>query len=312
MFHTITTHNLIWPAEVEVENHLMKDIEEDLRKMFAFVTFCAPGLSRSKRAEHFIRGRKYGDEKKNQVGIGRWNLKGSYKTKSENKDEDYKQPRIPIEQLIQEDQESIQRHNNSPHPNQKLFPGKTRWQVLLENMNPDLSRPQKHKLLRYLGIKTETSIRNNDFTQVMYEKYAIDNLSTISRLKPHNYNVEAFYIPDKSGNIEEVYLYQGDTFITKATKIEKYNEAKVERTERDEQIRRDQAKRQAHFFKVEKDGIAEKIVRKLDSIPADHMISIPDDIIIVPPPVARDENKDLEDLIREYDGWGQDAAIDQI
>ena len=312
LFHTININDLVWPAEVEVENHLMKDIEGDLRKMFAYVSFCAPGLSRSKRAEHLIRSKKYGDEKKNQVGIGRWNQKGPYKTKSENKDEEYKQPRIPLEQLIQEDKESIERHNHELHPNQKLFPGKTRWQVLVENMNPDLGRPQKHKLLRFLGLRTETSIRNNDFTQVMYEKYAIDNLSSISRLKPHNYNVEAFYVPDQSGNIEEVYLYQGDTFITKATKIEKYNEAKVERTEHDEQIRTDQAKRQAHFFKVEKDGIAEKIVRKLDSIPADQMIISPKEVIIVPEPIVRDENEELEDLIRQYEGWGGEAAIDRI
>jgi len=312
MLHTINDHNLVWPGEVEVENHLMKDIEEELRKMFAYVTFCAPGLSRSKRAEHVIRSKKYGDEKMHQVGIGRWNLKGAYKTKSENKDEDYKQPRIPIEQLIAEDKESIQRHNNDLHPNQKMFPGKTRWQVLVENMNPDLSRPQKHKLLRYLGHRTETSIRNNDFAQVQYEKYSIDNLSAITRLKPHNYNVEAFYVPDASGNIDEVFLYQGDTFITKATKIEKYNEAKIERTERDEQIRTDQAKRQAHFFKTERDGIAEKITRKIDMIPAEQLLPQVQNVEIIPEPAGRDENQDLDDLIKQYEGWGTKQAIERL
>ena len=302
MYRTLDTNNLMWPGEVEVENHLMKDIAEDMNGMFSYVTFCAPGLSRSKRAEHKIHSLKYGDEKKHQVGIGRWNQKGAYKTKSENKDEDYKQPRLPVETLIADASESNNRFNNALHPNQKMFPGKTRWQVLVENMGPDLSRPQKHKLFRYLGLRTETSIRNNDFATVMYEKYAIDNQGAISRLKPNNYNVEAYYVPDTDGNIGEVYLYQGDTFITRSTKIERYNEAKMERTEHDEQIRTDQAKRQAHFFKTEKDGIAEKITRKIDLITPEPDIykNIIPEIVQVPEPDPQGGNTEVDRWIDEY------------
>ena len=267
MYRTISRHGLMWPGEVEVENHLMKEISDDLNAMFGYVTFCAPGISRSKRAEHKIRAKKYGDEKMHQVGIGRWYGKGAYKTKSENKDEDYKQPRIPVEVLIAEDRESVNRFNHSPHPNQKMFPGKTRWEVLTENQNPDLGRPQKHKLFRYMGLRTNTSLRNNDFVTVQYEKYSIDALQAINRLSPNNYTVEAYYVPDHDGNIGEVFLYQGDTFITRATKIDRYQEAKIERTGQDEEIRTSQAKRQAHFFKVEREGIDTKINRGLEIIP---------------------------------------------
>jgi hypothetical protein len=294
MFRTIKTHNLMWPGEVEVENHLMSELSEDLNAMFSYVTYCAPGLSRSKRAEHKIRSKKYGDEKKYQVGIGRWNQKGAYKTKSENKDEDYKQPRLPVETLIAEDRESIQRFNHAPHPDQKMFPGKTRWQVLVENMNPDLGRPQKHKLFKYLGLRTETSIRNNDFATVMYEKYAIDNQGAIARLKPNNYNVEAYYVPDPDGKIDEVYLYQGDTFITRSTRIERYNEAKMERTPDDERIRTDQAKRQSHFFKTEREGIAEKVTRKIDLVTPVDYSNIEPEILYIADPVRPEDN--LEEL----------------
>lgn len=303
MYQVINEQNLMWPGEIEVENHLMRDIEEDLRKMFPYVTFCAPGISRSKRAEHKIRAKKYGDEKMNQVGIGRWSGKGPYKTKSENKDEDYKQPRIPLDQLIADDKESIHRFNHSLHPNQKMFPGKTRWQVLTENVNPDLGRPQKHHLFRYMGLRTRTSIRNNDFVQVMYEKYAIDNQASIGRLKPNNYEVEAFYIPSPEGSIGEVYLYQGDTFITRASKIERYNEAKIERTEEDERIRTDQAKRQAHFFKREKDLLEEKITRKLEFLPGEiisgeilaEIEPVPVDI-----PDAEEQEEDYMELAKNW------------
>ncbi|MBS4057790.1 MAG: hypothetical protein KGZ82_10780 [Bacteroidales bacterium] len=273
MYRNLEANNLMWPAEVEVENHLMKDIEEELRAMFAYVTFTAPGLSRSKRAEHLIRGKKYGDEKRHQVGIGRWNGKGAYKTKSEGKDEDYKQPRLSIERLDAEERESISRYNHSLHPNQKMFPGKTRWQVLVENINPDLGRPQRYKLTRYLGLSTQTSLRNNDFVTVQYEKYAIDSYSVLTHLKANNYSVQAYYVPGADGIINEVYLYQGDTFLSRAARVEGYNEAKAERTPADEAVRQSQAVRQARFFKMEREGIEGKILRNIEIIESSKMAS---------------------------------------
>lgn len=311
LYRTINTHNLVWPGEVEVENHLMRGIEPELKAMFAFVTFGIPGSSRQKRAEHLHRAKKYGDEKSHQVGIGRWYGKGPYKVKSNNKDEEYKQPRLPLEQLIQEDRESVERFNNELHPKQKLFPGKTRWQVLVENQNPDLGPVQKFKLFRYMGIRCETSIRNNDYCQVMNAKYSIDQQGSIARLKPNNYQVEAYCIPDPDGNVGECFLYQGDTFITRATRIERYNEARIERTDKDEEIRTAQSKRQAHFFKVEKEGIEEKVTRKLEII-SPEQVDIKDEVVIVPEPVAEEEES-LDDLIQHYSSEHmKDRAINEI
>ena len=309
MYRFIDANHLVWPGEVEVENHLMKDIEEDLNGMFQYVTFCAPGLSRSKRAEHKIKAFKYGTEKRSQAGTGRWNGKGAYKTKSEGKDEDYKQPRLSVERLTADDLEAINQFNHALHPNQKMFPGKTRWQVLAENMNPDLSRPQKHKLYRYLGYGTETSIRNNDFARVQYEDYAIDNQHSIGRLKPNNYGVEAYYMPDADGNIGEVFLYQGETFISKATKIERYNEAKIERTVRDEELRTGQAKRQAHFFKTEKDNIEKKITRKIAHVEHTDFDAIKPAIV---QPLQEPE-MDIDALVQEYSGaWMKERSINEL
>lgn len=273
MYRTIESNNLMWPGEIEVENHLMREIEDDLKAMFTYVTFTAPGISRSKRAEHAIRALKYGSEKRSQEGIGRWNAKGAYKIKSENKDEEYKQQRIPEEVLRAEADEAIAFHNNSLHPDQVRFKGKTRWQVLVENMHPDLGRPLKYKLFKHFGFKTETSLRNNDYVRVQYQNYAIDTYNVLKRMKPNNYNVEAYYVPDEDGNINEVYLYQEDVFLTRATMIERYNEAKMERTERDEEIRLQQAKRQAHYFKRERER-AEAVVKKVTTIDAENYKAI--------------------------------------
>ena len=311
MYRTLDKNHLMWPGELECENHLCRDIEDQLRDMFAFVTFTTPGVSRNKRAEHFIRGKKHGDEKRNQVGIGRWNGKGAYKTKSESKDPDYKQPRLPIEQLIAEDIESVKRYNNSLHPEQKKFKGKTRWQVLVENMNPDLSRPQKFRLMKHLGRPTETSIRNNDYCMVQYEMYEIDNLESIFKLKPNNYNVTAYYMPELSGNIPEVFIYQGNTFIGKATKAERYNEAKIERTQEDERIRTDAAKRQAKFFKFEKEETGKKISRKLKPYEA---VPVPETVEIVNDSPIDDEltPERLEQLERYYTTGVKERALESI
>jgi hypothetical protein len=320
MYRTLDTNGLMWPGEVEVENHLMSGIRKELESMFTYVTFCAPGISRSKRAEHNIKSKKYGDEKRNQVGIGRHNQKGPYKTKSENKDEDYKQPRLPVATLIQDDLDSIRRHNAELHPDQKRLRGKTRWQVLIENQHPDLGRPVKSLLMRYIGLRTETSIRNNDFVRVQYQDYAIDNLMNLNRLKPNNKEVVACYLPppapSKGGEytIPEVWLYQDETFIGRASLIEKYNEAKMERTEEDERIRTEQAKRQAHFFKVEKDLIAEKVTRKLGVVSTGFGSAQPSKyfedmkVEIIPEPEER--KVDLDKLVEQYSGGWYEIGIE--
>lgn len=314
MYHTIKNNELMWPGEAEVENFLMKDMEDTLRAIFAHVTFCAPGLSRSKRAEHKIRAKKYQDERRHQEGIGRWNGKGVYKVKSQGKDDEFKQIRLSVEQLDAEERESIHRFNHSLHPDQVKFPGKTRWQVMLENMHPDLGRPHNYKLARHIGGKTSTSLRNNDFVRVQYENYAIDSYEVLRRLKPNNYQVDAYYLPEPDGSIGEVYLYQDGVFLTRASIIERYNEAKMERTERDEEIRTSQAKRQANFFKREKDLVAGKINRKLEVIPTYQIQEVEEmeAVVVHHTPINRDE-VDLEAAFAKYnpETW-QNKSITEL
>ncbi len=266
MYRFIVRHNLKWPAELECENHLMRDIEDSLHRLFPFITFTTPGISRNKRAEHMIRGKKYGDEKKYQEGIGRWNAKGkAFKIKSPNKDEDYKQPRLPLEQIIADEYESIKRYNHEPHP---LHKGKTRWQVLMENVHPQLIEPNPAIILHEIGNKTDTSLRNNDYLRVQYENYAIENYGILSKLQPNNYSIEAYYLPDDKGEITEVFMYQGDNYLGRATRIERYQEAKIERTKRDEQIRMEQSKRQAIYHSMEK-KLKQQKFRKVEIVRAE-------------------------------------------
>ena len=75
MFQLIDRQGWNCPAEVEVEHHLLGNCAYGLMRagvVFPFVRWCNPGNSQEKRAEHFNRAKKYGVEKRSQVGIGRW------------------------------------------------------------------------------------------------------------------------------------------------------------------------------------------------------------------------------------------------
>ena len=311
MYATLNSHGMVWPGEVEVEHHLMSSISDELSLMFAHNTFCAPGLSRGKRAEQGVRAKKYEDEKRHQTGIGRWYGKGAFKTKSANKDPEYKDERLPFARLIADDIESINRHNNALHPDQKRFGGKTRWQVLAENQNPQLAAAQPHLLMRYLGKSTKTSITNNTYLKVQYATYAIESYAVIKRLKPGNYEVEARWLRDADGGMDEVYLYQDDKYIGMAMKEERYNEAKIERTGKDEEIRTRQAKRQATFHKELKEE-REKKYRKVAVFAANtnyHDTLQPEILAVTPDAQPEPNDEPLANYDPEY--WVQKALRDR-
>jgi hypothetical protein len=301
MYRNLEENRLMWPIELEVENHLMRSIEQELKQMFGFVTFTNPGTSKSKRAEHFIHAKKYQDERRNQIGIGRWYSKSkAYGVKNANKDPEYKEPRLPKEQIIAEDKESIMRFNSDLHPDQKKFPGLTRWQVLEQHQNPDAGRAEKYKLFRFMGQRTETSIRNNDFVTVQHEAYGIDSFEVLGRLKSNNYKVEARYVRRSDGSISEVFLYQDDKFITRAGLIERYNEAKAERTATDETIRQQQAIRRGRFHRFENENLSEKVNRRVAIIeePKDYSAIEAQQV----PASAPEQDQDIDSLISRYTG----------
>lgn len=241
------------PMEVEVENHLVNKFFGDLSAMFPYLRVCAPGNSQEKRAEHFNRYVKYQIEKNNRPGIGRWWLGSKYnRVPLDRVDDGFKQKMKPADQLIIDDIQDTIEYNNSLHPNQKLYPNKTRMEVLRENLNPNLPQLNKSFLYKYIGYDTATSIVRNMFVQVQYAKYILPNPQVLDKLQSNNREVTAYYMPDDDGNISEVYLYQNGEYICTAEKLETYNEAQAERTEKDEIARLKQDKYIAQFDKYVK------------------------------------------------------------
>jgi len=273
MFQLIDRQGWNCPAEVEVEHHLVGNFADGLMRagvVFPFVRWCNPGNSQEKRAEHFNRAKKYGVEKRSQVGIGRWYARLEANRPKVEKIYDefnntYKEATYTYEQLVTEDIRAIATYNNQLHPNQTMYPGLTRWQVLCENQNPNLSPVDKALLYRFIGERTRTSIRRNMYCTVRGVKFGLPSPELIGRLAPNDYAVEAFYMPDAEGNVSEVYLYQGNNFIATCAPIGLYNEATAERTGEDVQNYLEQSKYVAQFDAM----IRREKIQKVKILPCD-------------------------------------------
>lgn len=271
MFRLIEREGFGMPMEVEVEHHLVNKFFDDLGQMFPFLRICNAGNSQEKRAEHLNRAKKYGVEMKTQTGIGRWWSKHEAYTVDRDKkgDEFIEKNQLPYDKLVADDKKACDDFNNQLHPKQKKYPGKTRWQVLVENMNPIVREPNKAVVYKGIGNKTDTSINRNHYVTVMGNKYAIPNFSILDKLKPGNYKVQAYYLPDQAGLINEVYLYQDELYVCKADKLLTYNESKAEATAIDYVNYQNQAKTVSQFDAATKNGkqeLASAVIIKSEAL----------------------------------------------
>lgn len=275
MFQTLDRNGMYMPTELEVEHHLVSDFSDGLMQagtVFPLIRWCNPGNSREKRAEHFNRAKKYGVEKLTQVNVGRWYARlEANRTREEKvydeKNNTWKVKTYTYDELVADDIRTINEYNGQLHPNQKKYPGMTRWDVLCARQNPDLAPWDKAVLYRYIGFRTDTTIRNNRFLVVQYKNFSLPDPGIIARLEPRNYKVEAYYLPDTDGNIDEVYIYQHDRYIASCKPVARYNENTAEQTDADRDAYTEQAKYVARFDKMMKDGKISRvgILRKDDS-----------------------------------------------
>ena len=300
MFRTIERNGWNVPAQVEVENHLVNQFADGLMRagaVFPFVRWCNPTNSQEKRAEHFNRAKKYSVEKKNHAGIGRWYLKLSVNRPIEEKifDEEnnnYREKLYDYDELVADDIADINEYNNMLHPNQALYPGMTRWQVLCEKMNPDLMPINKALLYRYIGECTETSIHRNQYCQVLNTKFWLSSPEMIDALQPNDYKVKAYYLPEEDGSIQEVYIYQNDCYIDTCKDMGAYNEATCEQTDEDREIFTNQSKFMSQFDKMVKDGKIQKVVIIPKEEKAAIAATVPKEVLLPPDKESEKEEED--------------------
>ena len=264
MFRLIERNGWGMPAGIEVEQHLMSQYKDGFLRAgvaFPFVHFCAPQNSQEKYAEPLNGAFKRSIAHKNHASIGRFYGKGKNRTESkkisDETNETYEdQQYFTFEQLVADDLADNQEWNNTLHPNQKKYPGMTRWQVLVANINPTLQKFDKLTLSRYIGERVETSIRRNSTVRVCYEDWWLSSPGILEQLEPNNYKVTAYYLPDENGAPQDVYIFQGDRYIDKVEKVQTYNRVMAEQTDEDVANYVEQRKKVATWGKYINDNAA--------------------------------------------------------
>ena len=273
MFRLIAENGWGMPAAIEVENHLMTQYKEGFLQageVFKFVHFCAPQNSQEKYAEPLNGAKKRSVIHKNHTGIGRFYGKGKWRQEyikvSDETNELYEDKEyFGFDELVADDMADNYEWNHQLHPNQKKFPGMTRWDVLCERINPDLQPLDNITLARYIGESVETSIKRNSTVRVAYEDWWLSDTSVLEKLRPNDYKVTAYYMPDVEGKPSEVYIFQGDKYIDTVEKVETYNRVLSEQTEDDMVKYIEQRKKIAKFEKyvreheIESVGVMRKV-----------------------------------------------------
>lgn len=256
MFRLIDRKGWGCPAQVEVENHLMSQWKDSFLKagvMFPFVRFCAPQNSQEKYAEPMNGAKKKTVEHRNHLGIGRFYAKDRhYRTEGrkifDERNDTYEDKQYySWDELVADDMRDVMEFNNSLHPNQKKYPGMTRWQVLEANMNPNLEPINKAVLARFIGDHVETSVRRNSYCRVGYTDWWLSGTGVLERLAPNNWKVDAYYLTDDDGNITDVYIYQNGMLVDKLQNVGTFNTADCEQTDADRAVFVEQRKKISGF-----------------------------------------------------------------
>ncbi|MCD8412765.1 hypothetical protein [Tenacibaculum finnmarkense] len=269
MFRFTSNKGLGVPMQMEVEHHLVSDFKDGLMKagnIFPFVRWCNPTNSQEKYAERLIGTKKYGVEKNNNQGVGRFYARGdSNRTTSQKifdaENNNYKFSKATYKVIVANDLQEQLEYNNQLHPNQKKYQGMSRMDVFIHHVNPDLPQLDRGQLAKYIGFKTQTSIRRSQYVTVQYEKFQLENPAVLNQLASNNYNVDAYYLPTETNEINEVFIYQNDLFICECQPVPTFNRANAEWTDKDVQGYQDATKYISQFDKMVKTDTEQQLRR---------------------------------------------------
>lgn len=128
--------------------------------------------------------------------------------------------------------------------------------------------------------------------RVAYEDWWLSDTSVLERLKPNDYKVTAYYMPDGEGKPTDVYIYQGDKYIDTVEKVETFNRVMAEQTDDDVAKFIEQQKKISKFSKYVRDHAIEQVgvMKKapLDGKTAEHTEPVRENR------TAQEEHEELE------------------
>ena len=228
------------PAELECESSLNSTYRDNMLSdgaMFQYVRMEA-NKARGKYIERVWGKVRYGVEKKREGWLARPN---ALSESNQRNDEDV--TIIPYDELAYQCLKDIETWNNMPHPDQDKYPGMSRWDVFLENQNPDLRKETNWKMiLPYIGHKTETSCKAGTI-KLQRKEYFLgldgkittgDKLIELLELVEGK-ELDVYWLDDNDGEVMKALVYQrgGDRIMCEAILKPKFHRAKIEQTSED-------------------------------------------------------------------------------
>jgi len=223
-----------FPAELECESSLNSSFSNTFLQegyMFDNVRIEANN-ARGKRIEAYYKPLRYEIEKKREGWLAR-----PFARSESNQSSNEKVPFIPYESIIEGCLIDINTWNSMPHSKIK---DKTRWQVFVENQNPNLKPTNYRKILPYLGYKTATSCRAGIIKLQGKEFLLGDNSKIYAGEKLINLmktvegqNIDIYWLDDNECNVFKAFVYIGTQYICEALPKPIYSRAIIERTPED-------------------------------------------------------------------------------
>ena len=299
LFRTLIANNLPCPYQAQVEQHLVSDFKDtimapDGRGLFPLPDYQRPGNSQAKAAEHFNRLFKYGVEKDNIPNVGRPFARRETNRTVQNKSFDEDNDRFneevwEYEVAVAYYMDLIRKYNAAPHSNIEWYGGRSRWQVLMENVSPHLAAVDVHKVAMLIGEHRSTSVRRGQI-RANYRDFSLSP-QAIGKLKNRDGKVDVYWWEQTEGDMSEVYVYEGGRYIETAREIHHFKEAVLEQTE-DDRHRMHQEFQRVKDLEVYH---TERKPRKLHIMREDALTELRDLKPIEVSPMRRDEDGEIRD-----------------
>lgn len=236
MLRNYTEWGLGLPLELEAESSLNTGFKNTFLRegaMFQRVHISA-NAARTKRIEPINGILRYDYEKEFEGWIPRPDANSE-----SNEPGPRKVPEIPYDQIIDQSLKAIWMYNNAEHPTIK---GKSRWDVFMDNQNPDLKPTNWRAILPHLGYTTETScntgfirLQKQEFLLGIDGKIAFSTKLTNLLAQIEGKDIDVYWLDGNDGNVMKalVYLHGSDTYVCEAIAKPKYCRATAEQTPAD-------------------------------------------------------------------------------
>lgn len=219
------------PLGLECESSLNSSFKNTFLKpgtMFDDVRIEANN-ARGKRIERYIGTLRYGGEKQQDGWMGRPHARNEA-----NQIGPQGKKIIPYNDIVQLSRKEIMDWNNTPHSDDNT---KTRFEVWLNNQNPNTKPISYRGILPHLGYCTPTScnvgsvrLDSNTFWLAYKGKIALGDTLIKLMERVEGKNLQVYWLDDNEGNVLAAHAYLNNQFQCELMLQPSYSRAKVEIT----------------------------------------------------------------------------------